>query len=70
LTRNELVLSENQALGLGGTCYGDSGGPTLFEGTIMGVTHGGDTPCRSYENFQRLDTPGVRAFLAHFLALP
>lgn len=72
LTRDELVLSENQALDLGGTCYGDSGGPTLFEGTnqVAGVTHGGDINCRSYENFQRLDTPGIRAFLGQFVVLP
>jgi secreted trypsin-like serine protease len=72
LTPTQLILSENPALGLGGTCYGDSGGPSLLFGTntIAGITSTGDAVCRAMERMQRVDTPEVRAFLGQFVTLP
>jgi secreted trypsin-like serine protease len=76
LNKNWLRLSMNPALGDGGTCYGDSGGPN-FVGAgsaetkmIAGVTSTGDVPCRATNVIYRVDTPAARAFLGQFLALP
>lgn len=45
-----LKLSQNHATGDGGSCYGDSGGPSFWtkpDGTeiLVGITSWGDTPC-------------------------
>lgn len=52
-------------------CFGDSGGPQYVDGTstIVSVTSGGDTKCKSGET-TRLDTPSVRAFLSQYVTLP
>src|SRR5215218_5765133 len=71
-----LRLSQNQATGDGGTCYGDSGGPNFLGAgatettTIAGTTITGDMWCKSTNTTQRLDTPAARAFLGGFVALP
>lgn len=71
-----LRLSQNNATGDGGTCYGDSGGPNfLGSGTeetdiIAGVTVTGDSQCLSTNVVYRLDTPQARDFLDNFVALP
>ncbi|KQZ39644.1 trypsin-like serine protease [Duganella sp. Root1480D1] len=71
-----LRLSQNNATGNGGTCYGDSGGPNFFGSgsgetrMIAGTTITGDTPCVQSNVIYRLDTQSARAFLAGFVALP
>ena len=72
LTPEWLKLSQNQAHGDGGTCYGDSGGPTFLgagasEGSVvLAVTSTGDAPCYSTNVVARTDTPSARAFLTTF----
>jgi secreted trypsin-like serine protease len=69
-------ISMNAALGNGGTCYGDSGGPNfLGAGTtetkiVAGTTITGDYVCRATNVDYRLDTPSARAFLGQFVKLP
>jgi hypothetical protein len=73
LTKTWLKLQmNNDATGLGGVCFGDSGSPKFIEGTnsIVAITTGGDGNCRSLNYNYRLDTPEARAFLVEFVALP
>jgi hypothetical protein len=67
-----LRLSQNQATGNGGTCYGDSGGPNFLgdTGTIAAITITGDAVCRSTNVVYRLDTESARAFLDDYVTLP
>jgi hypothetical protein len=71
-----LRISQNPALGNGGTCFGDSGGPNfLGAGTgetniVAATTITGDTPCRSRNVDYRLDTASARAFLSQYVVLP
>ena len=63
-----IVLSNNAATG--GTCFGDSGGPT-FDNTlsnlVVGVTSWGQSPnCGGKSGVYRLDQPDDLAFLAGF----
>ena len=62
----------NEALGNGGTCYGDSGGPNFLGSTtvLAATTITGDAVCRATNVVYRLDTPGARTFLAQFVTLP
>lgn len=64
-----VVLSQNPAREDGGTCYGDSGGPSflrLDDGreVVAAVTVTGDTVCRATNVDARVDTGSARAFLA------
>lgn len=77
LNQNWLRLNENEdATGLGGGCYGDSGSPILgasgtdYADIAFAVTTGGDPICRSDAYNQRLDTAEAQAFLRQFLTLP
>lgn len=56
----------------GQTCTGDSGAPSLFEGTslVAGISVAGDAACKNMDEHIRLDTPSVRAFLGQFVELP
>ena len=71
-----LRLSMNPALGDGGTCYGDSGGPNfLGAGTgetniVAGTTITGDFMCRATNVDYRMDTASARAFLGQYVTLP
>jgi hypothetical protein len=62
----------NDATGLGGVCFGDSGSPKFIDGTnsIAAITTGGDAICRSLNYNYRLDTPEARTFLEAFVTLP
>jgi secreted trypsin-like serine protease len=67
-----LRLSQNNATGDGGTCYGDSGGPN-FLGTstmVAAITVTGDAMCLATNVVYRLDTSTARDFLDEFVTLP
>jgi hypothetical protein len=71
-----LRLSQNSALGNGGTCFGDSGGPNFVgagdseKPVIASLTNTGDNMCRSRNVTLRLDTSLARSFLDDFVSLP
>ena len=70
LTPNNLHMQGNSvATGLGGTCFGDSGGPHFWDDTltIVAVTSWGDAICRSNDMTQRLDLASVQDFLSDFV---
>ena len=62
LTPDQLHLSQNPALGDGGTCNGDSGGPNFLGAgdgetlVIAGLTSTGETYCKATNVTYRLDT--------------
>jgi hypothetical protein len=59
--------NENDTFGTGGTCFGDSGGPLLLDGQIVGVTSYGYTSnCRYLDGYQRVEITGVESWLAGF----
>ena len=76
LTAAWLRLSQNDATGDGGTCYGDSGGPNFLgaeeneTSIIAAITVTGDTFCQALNQTYRLDTEPVRSFLGQFVILP
>jgi secreted trypsin-like serine protease len=69
-----LRLSQNNATGDGGTCFGDSGGPEFLGGVSSNlqasITITGDAMCLATNVDYRLDTPQARAFLGQYVALP
>lgn len=71
-----LHLSQNNATGDGGTCFGDSGSPNFLGSgpsetdVIAAITITGDSVCAATNVVYRLDTPSARAFLDDFVALP
>jgi hypothetical protein len=68
-----LRLSQNDATGDAGTCFGDSGGPNFLGAgagetdTIASITVTGDAMCLATNTTYRLDTQGVHDFLGPFL---
>lgn len=57
----------NDPRGTGGTCFGDSGGPTFHGGFVVTVTSYGYTSnCRYIGGLQRVDIPVVQTWLATF----
>lgn len=53
--------------GTGGTCFGDSGGPVLLDGAIVGVTsYGLNDVCRYLGGYQRVDISVARSWLATY----
>jgi secreted trypsin-like serine protease len=75
-TRTWLRNSQNVALGNGGTCTGDSGGPNFLgagsgETNILAATTiTGDSACHSTNVDYRLDTASARQFLGQYVSLP
>jgi hypothetical protein len=71
-----LRISMNSALGDGGTCYGDSGGPNFLgagadeTNIVAGTTITGDYMCKATNVDYRMDTPSARAFLGNYVSLP
>lgn len=63
-----LRLSQNNATGDGGTCYGDSGGPNFLGDSMLvaSITVTGDVFCRATNDTYRLDSPTARQFLSGF----
>ena len=67
------LLMQTAATGLGGDCYGDSGGPKFLEsnpGVVYATVTTGDYNCRSTTWDYRTDTDDARAFLGQFVKLP
>jgi V8-like Glu-specific endopeptidase len=67
------LLMNTAATGLGGDCYGDSGGPkflTTNPGVVYATVTTGDYVCRATTWDFRTDTPTARAFLGQFVTLP
>ena len=61
----------NDVRGTGGSCFGDSGGPTFKDGYQVTVTSYGYTAnCRYLDGLQRVDIPGVQDWLATFGVTP
>jgi V8-like Glu-specific endopeptidase len=71
-----LRLSQNQATGDAGTCYGDSGGPNFLGAgsnetqIIAGTTITGDSLCKATNVVYRLDTKSARSFLKKYVTVP
>jgi hypothetical protein len=66
LKKNNLHLLQNPvSTGLGGTCFGDSGGPHFWQDTLIiaSVTSWGDAVFRSNDQTQRIDIPSVLDWL-------
>ena len=67
------LLMNESATGLGGDCYGDSGGPKFLVGdnsTVYATVTTGDYNCRATTWDFRTDTPTARSFLGQYLSLP
>lgn len=61
--------NENDPRAGGGTCFGDSGGPAILDGFIVGDTSYGFTSnCRYISGYQRVDIPVVRDWLLDCIA--
>jgi secreted trypsin-like serine protease len=69
-----LRMSQNQATGDSGTCYGDSGGPAFWTDpdtgieTLVGITSWGDASCVSSAFNYRVDIPETLDFIADVIA--
>jgi hypothetical protein len=74
LNKTWVRLAMNESRGLGGACYGDSGGPNfvVVGGSLIlaATTITGDGPCYATNVSYRMDTPSARAFLSQFVLLP
>jgi len=67
------LLMNTSATGLGGDCYGDSGGPKFLAtnpGVVYATVTTGDYPCRATTWDYRTDTQSARAFLGQYVTLP
>lgn len=61
----------NDTRGGGGSCFGDSGGPTFHKGQQVTVTSYGYTSnCRYIAGLQRIDIPVVQDWLATYGVTP
>jgi hypothetical protein len=57
----------NDTRGTGGSCFGDSGGPTFLNGYVVAVTSYGYTAnCRYLDGLQRVDIASVQTWLAGY----
>jgi secreted trypsin-like serine protease len=67
------LLMNPNATGLGGDCYGDSGGPKFLStnpGVVYATVSFGDRNCRATSVDFRTDTKAARDFLGQFIPLP
>ena len=67
------LLMNTSATGLGGDCYGDSGGPKFLKtnpGVVYATVTTGDYNCRATTWDYRTDTDDARAFLGQFVTVP
>jgi hypothetical protein len=64
----QLQGNPNDNRGGGGTCFGDSGGPVLLNGYLVGVTSYAYTSnCRYLGGYQRVDIPVAQDWVASYL---
>lgn len=70
LNGNEHDRSIGQEPTGGGTCFGDSGGPVIYDGVVVGDTSYGYTSnCRYLGGYQRVDIPVVHDWITCVLEL-
>jgi secreted trypsin-like serine protease len=69
LDKNFVHFLQRESQDEGGTCYGDSGGPTFLGDTVVSVVSTGDVPCWATSVNHRVDLQEVHDFLAPYLAL-
>jgi len=67
-----LFMSQNHTQDLGGTCYGDSGGPAFYQDAdgklwLVGITSWGDSLCVATGFDYRVDIPQTLDFIAPYL---
>lgn len=73
LNKNWIHLSQNNATGDSGTCFGDSGGPNFFGAgdeetdVIAALTSTGDAMCLATNEVYRIDTQPILDFLGPFV---
>ncbi|MFL5778760.1 MAG: trypsin-like serine protease [Chloroflexota bacterium] len=73
LSSQVLKLAENakDSRAEGGSCFGDSGGPSFHNGLEVAVTSFGASQfCRSSGGYYRLDIDDARMFLDDYVTLP
>jgi len=73
LTGVYLNLDQNPAHDNGGTCFGDSGGPTFWidaagNRTVVSITSRGDANCQAFGASQRIDIADSVSFIGSVLA--
>ena len=73
LTKTHLHLSQNLNKDDGGTCFGDSGGPTLYTASdgseiVVAVVSTGDAACMSTALNYRVDLPDALTFIQSAIA--
>jgi hypothetical protein len=51
-----------------GTCHGDSGAPTFFDGEVIDIASDGNEDCATGDVRARVDTPEVRAWIFDTIA--
>jgi secreted trypsin-like serine protease len=74
LLKSWLRMSQNEATGDGGTCYGDSGGPAFYwdaeaeEEILVGITSWGDAVCVACGFNYRVDIPDTLDFIRDVIA--
>lgn len=70
----QLNMVQARGIGVGGTCFGDSGGPAFYfldENTplLTSLTSWGDAECVAMDFRYRVDTEGARAFIEGILSV-
>jgi hypothetical protein len=67
----QLNGNPNDTKGTGGTCFGDSGGPTFLDGYVVTVTSYAYTSnCRYLGGYQRVDIDDAQDWLAEYGVVP